>query len=172
MGNVNSMGCAEPIPLKGEHTEVKFPSQVETEQSLIIIVVVVGYYCFIRIIIVGAGQARCPPFSFILHHVLVCYIKNSPFYTIKVWASKLRLLLLALFYRQFYKFSTSNFIKNVDFWLFLLLHHLFLVFGLNLAPLGPLGHFCGVLGRILVGSWSILVLSLSFLCLCALYKKT
>ena len=28
-------------PLKGEHTEVKFPSQVETEQSLIIIVIVV-----------------------------------------------------------------------------------------------------------------------------------
>ena len=28
-------------PLKGEHTEVKFPSQVETDQSLIIIVVVV-----------------------------------------------------------------------------------------------------------------------------------
>ena len=28
-------------PLKGEHTDVKFPSQVETEQSLIIVVIVV-----------------------------------------------------------------------------------------------------------------------------------
>ena len=45
---------------------------------------VVEHYCFIRIIIVGAGQARGVAFSFILHHVLVGYIKNSPFYTIKV----------------------------------------------------------------------------------------
>ena len=42
MGNGWSPICSETIPpLKGEHTEVKFPSQVETEQSLIIIVVVV-----------------------------------------------------------------------------------------------------------------------------------
>ena len=46
--------------------------------------IVVEHYCFIRIIIVGAGQPRVPRFSYVLHHVLVCYIKNSPFYTIKV----------------------------------------------------------------------------------------
>ena len=41
MGNGRSPMCSGSFPLKGVHTEVKFPSQVETEQSLIIIVVVV-----------------------------------------------------------------------------------------------------------------------------------
>ena len=82
MGNGRSPICSGPFPLKGVHTEVIVPSQVETEQSLIIIMV--EHYCFIRIIIVGAGQARGVAFSFILHHVLVCGNINSPFYTIKV----------------------------------------------------------------------------------------
>ena len=75
--------CSEPSPPKGGVyiTAGCIPDyQVETEQSLIIIV---EHYCFIRIIIVGAGQARGVAFSFILHHVLVGYIKNFPFYTIK-----------------------------------------------------------------------------------------
>ena len=83
MGNVNSMRCSGPFPLKGVHTEVIVPSQVETEQSLIIIVVVlvvvVEHYCFIRIIIVGAGQPRVPTFSCVLHFVLVGGIINFPF---------------------------------------------------------------------------------------------
>ena len=41
MGNGWSPICSGSFPLKGEHTDVKFPSQVETEQSLIILVIVV-----------------------------------------------------------------------------------------------------------------------------------
>ena len=41
MGNGRSRMCSGSFPLKGEHTDVKFPCQVETEQSLIILVIVV-----------------------------------------------------------------------------------------------------------------------------------
>ena len=98
MGNVKSMRCSGPFPLKGVHTGVIVPSQVETEQSLIIIViVVVEYYCFITIIIDGAGQSRSLVFSYVLHYVSACCIINSPFYIIKVLPANRGCLLLSLF---------------------------------------------------------------------------
>ena len=46
--------------------------------------VVVECYCFITIIIVGAVDARCVIISYVLHHVLVCQLRNPPFYFIKL----------------------------------------------------------------------------------------
>jgi len=51
---------------------------------VVVVVVVVGSYCFITIIIVGAVDARVPTYSYVLHHVLVCHLRNPPFYFIKV----------------------------------------------------------------------------------------
>ena len=78
--------CSEPIPPKGGVyvTAGGIPYYlVETETFPLILMIVVEHYCFTRIIIVGAGQARSPPFSYVLHHVLLCCIINSPYYTIK-----------------------------------------------------------------------------------------
>ena len=86
MGSSWSLMCSESIPLKGGVyiTAGGIPYyQVETEQSLIILVIV-EHYCFIRIIIVGAGQPRCLAFSYVLHSVYARGAINSPFYTIKV----------------------------------------------------------------------------------------
>ena len=51
---------------------------------VVVVVVVVECYCFITIIIVGAVDARVPTYSYVLHHVLACHLRNPPFYFIKV----------------------------------------------------------------------------------------
>ena len=51
---------------------------------VVVVVLVVECYCFITIIIVGAFDARVPTYSYVLHHVLACHVRNPPFYFIKV----------------------------------------------------------------------------------------
>ena len=60
-------------------------------------------------------EGRSLPFLLLLHHVLLCYALNPPFYLTKPLGAKMAVLLLAFWVRQFYDSDILDFIKIVDF---------------------------------------------------------
>jgi len=55
---------------------------------IVVVVVVVVCYCFLTIIIDGPPEDRSLPFLLLLHHVLLCYALNPPFYLTKPLGAK------------------------------------------------------------------------------------